>query len=582
MKSTFLKKQALIFLFIWVSGGCAYFNTFYNAQQYFKEAEKIRLEKEGETISISSLDKYGKSIEKCQKVLTEFPDSKFKVDAILLMGKARYYRKDYNMAIENLKIVDQEGNEGQIEESSYWQSLCKWKKGNIQASIDDLTYLESTTRSKNIQSKCHLSLAEIRQELKEFDLSMEHLQLAAKYSKDRNEKGVIYGQLAEMAFKKESYELAMDGYEKVISNSLSKGKIEKAHLQILKILRIQKKFRQASRKIKGMLTDGKFKQIAGNLELELVQLYKAQGDDSEIETRLESITNDYQRTSVSAEAYFLLGEIYTSEKWNLDKAKEYFSQVSKEYSKSLFKPMAKSKMDAIELYLVAMKDLETHLTIHEADSIEFRSDSLEQNVSVTLPDRPVPELYYQLGDLEAFRFNRFDKGITYLVKIIDEFPESLFKPKAIFTLGFMYRTNGDTVKATDMENILLNDYPNSEYTSYLSDDVVIEIGKQEILFSEAETQYQLNPSSAVEDFKNVINLNPNSELAVSAAYTVSYYYDEHAKIDSALKYYQWIIKHHPKSDHATPSSNKVQLLQSVIAQLTVEKPDSISTSQDSH
>ena len=67
-----------------------------------------------------------------------------------------------------------------------------------------------------------------------------------------------------------------------------------------------------------MLIDDKFKRISGNLELELVQLYKAQGESEEIETRLESIVNDYQRTQVSAEAYYQLGQIYTSEKWDLD------------------------------------------------------------------------------------------------------------------------------------------------------------------------------------------------------------------------------------------------------------------------
>ncbi|MDP6400450.1 MAG: hypothetical protein QF622_03665, partial [Candidatus Marinimicrobia bacterium] len=46
------------FLFI---TSCAYFNTLYNAQRYFDEAEKIRLEKEGKAIPLSAMDKYGKT-----------------------------------------------------------------------------------------------------------------------------------------------------------------------------------------------------------------------------------------------------------------------------------------------------------------------------------------------------------------------------------------------------------------------------------------------------------------------------------------------------------------------------------------
>ena len=47
-----------------------------------------------------------------------------------------------------------------------------------------------------------------------------------------------------------------------------------------------------------MLTDDKFKYIAGNLELELVKLYKHQGEIDEAVNRLETIVNDRQRTLV--------------------------------------------------------------------------------------------------------------------------------------------------------------------------------------------------------------------------------------------------------------------------------------------
>ena len=85
--------------------------------------------------------------------------------------------------------------------------------------------------------------------------------------------------------------------------------------QILKILRIENNYRSAEKKIKSMLSDEKFNRISGELELELVQLYKAQGDFEDIESRLETIVNDYQRTTVSAEAYYQLGKIHTSDKW---------------------------------------------------------------------------------------------------------------------------------------------------------------------------------------------------------------------------------------------------------------------------
>ena len=581
MNSIFLPKTLFFVVIFLCSGGCAYYNTFYNAQQYYEEAEKIRLQKEGKTIPITALDKYGKTIQKCQKVLSDYPESKFRTDAFLLMAKSKFYRKDYDLAIDDIRIVTQTGNDNQIEEAQYLRALCKWKKGNAQTGIDELTRLLQISNSKEIQSKCHLSLAEIAQELKDSDLAMSHLLDGAKLTKSRDQKSVIYGRLAEMAFNKEDYDIAKDGYANVITNSLSKEKIENAHLQLLKILRIQKNYKAASRKIKGMLTDDKFKRIAGNLELELVQLYRAQGEISEIETRLESIVNDYPRTPVSAEAYYLLGKIYTSQKWDLKKAKEYFDQVSKESSKSLFSPMAKSLSKAIGTYQEAQKDLETHLTILSQDTtlVSTESDTLNSLVSVVTPDRTIPELYYQLADLEAFSFKRYTQGIQYLNQINSEYPESPFHAKSIFTMAFMFENMADSVNARSTRDHLLESFPNSEYAAYISEDVKVEKKKQEIFYLKAESQITSNPDNAIQLLKESIRLDEKSDLAVSAAYTISYHYDQSAEIDSALKYYQWIQDNHPRSDQYHSAAKRVQTLQMVLSSIETVT-DSISIIRD--
>ena len=69
MRPNLIKKIFLFNFLIILSNSCAYFNTFYNANQYYEEANKIRLEKDGQAVPITAMDKYGKAIEKCKKVL---------------------------------------------------------------------------------------------------------------------------------------------------------------------------------------------------------------------------------------------------------------------------------------------------------------------------------------------------------------------------------------------------------------------------------------------------------------------------------------------------------------------------------
>jgi tetratricopeptide (TPR) repeat protein len=293
----------------------------------------------------------------------------------------------------------------------------------------------------------------------------------------------------------------------------------------------------------------------------------------------------------------------------LNKAKEYFDQVSKESSKSLFSPMAKSLSKAIGTYQEAQKDLETHLTILSQDSTQISTEletpvfdpetgeetsdgmrfdpetgediieTLNPLVSVVTPDRTIPELYYQLADLEAFSFKRYTQGIQYLNQINSEYPESPFHAKSIFTMAFMFENMADSANAQSTRDHLLESFPNSEYAAYISEDVKVEKKKQEILYTKAESQITSNPDNAIQLLKESIRIDDKSDLAVSAAYTISYHYDQSAEIDSALKYYQWIQDNHPRSDQYHSAAKRVQTLQMVLSSIETVT-DSINIIRD--
>ena len=559
-------KRLLLVLLVLSISGCAYFNTFYNAQQYFKEAEKIRLTKDGKSISVSAMDKYGKTVKKCETILSDYPDSKYIIDARLLMGKARYYRSEYDLAIDDLNEVKMNGVDNQIDEASYWQALCKAKKGSVQSALNELNRLLKESNSEDIIAMCHRSLANLYEENNDYDVTLFHLKRAGELTKVSGEKALIYDKIAQKAFDSGDYDLSMNSYDMVTTNSLSKEKIEHSHLQILKILRIQKKYDKAEKKIKSLLTNDKFNRISGELELELVQLYRAQGENSEIETRLESIVNDYQRTAVSAEAYYQLGQIYTSEKWNLDKAKEYFDMVSKEYSRSLFSPLSKGQGNAIMVYKKALEDILLHENIIDAiNKKETMVDSIEMSASLeNPPSRGIPELYYQIADLEAFSFNRYDESVEYLNKIINNHPSSEFVAKARFALIYVYDVKGDTISTMKAKENLMNFHPFSEYSYYLNDSIKMKPSIQKTLMFEAESQANINRKNAIQLYKNAINADSVGIHAASAAFSVGYFYDQEAILDSAIKYYSWVNIYHPNSEHAKKAKNRINVLNDVI------------------
>ena len=548
---------------------CAYFNTLYNAQQYFDEAETHRLEKEGKIIPLSAIDKYGKTIQKCQKSLKEYPNSRWKVDAYLLMSKARYYRKDYDVALENLDTVIIQGHTEQIDEGKYWIALCKWKKGTSSSAVNELKGLLEATSYDFIKARCYLSLADISDENSKTEEALQYLEYGAKLTKNRAQRGLLYGQLADLAFKRNNYSIAKNAYKQVITNSLSKEKIEKAHLQILKIYRLENEYKSASKKIKSMLVDDKFKNISGNLELELVQIYLSQKEFDESINRLETIVNNYQRTEVSSEAYYLLGNIYTTQRWDLQKSKEYFEKVGKEYAKSIYKPLANSRVKTIDKYLDIYEKYQNSQreNKNEVDSLALNKNLVNDSLSTMVKEnkKTIPEITYELADIEWFGFKRKNESIKYFMNIINNFSNSPFHPKALFTLSYIYMTVDDSTEASKMENILIDKYPNSDFVSFIKSNSATNYTDDEALFLKIQDEWISDWNNSVKLFDDLISTTIRNDLSVSAAYFLGYNFDQVSQIDSAIKYYSWINDNYPESEHASMAKTRLNTLNNAVS-----------------
>ena len=191
--------------------------------------------------------------------------------------------------------------------------------------------------------------------------------------------------------------------------------------------------------------------------------------------------------------------------------------VSKESSRSIFSPMANNYSKAIDLYQIALKDVEKHskMDIYESNTAQ---DSLVDSTKASVPkevrpDRTVPELYYQLADLEAFTFDRYEESISYLENIIDEFPESNFKSKSMFALVFVYEELDDSISSEQTKLNLLKNFPDSEYTSYLTGGSGITgSNEQKRIFKEAESEMLYDKKKGIDKLKSVIQIDSEGRI----------------------------------------------------------------------
>ena len=548
-------------IFISCANFKAYFNTFYNAEEFFEKAEKIRLQNRGEKIPQSAINDYEKVIEKSRFVMDEYPDFKLRKKAFILIVQSHFYRGELREAMGTLGELKNEFGDKVYVEVEFWTSLVKWKQNKPQPAINGLNELINFSLNVDMEAKVYLAIAEIFLEQKMYSEAMDNLEKSAERIQDQNEKGQIYYRIAELSFDAKSYDRALSGYQEVIKNSQSKKQIQEGNLKTVQIYRLKGNLDLATNSIKNMLLDDNYKTIFPNLELELAKLYDQQNMISESRNRLASIVQDYPKTTVSAEAYYMLGNYSIEQDWDMEDALKQYSSVVKENKQSLYAQPAQVRIKEINTYQQSKLDLESwSLRIAESDTIaDFHFTEDEQN--------ELAKNLYSLIELEAFHFDRSDTGLVYLDLLIQYAYQSKLFPKALYAKSVILEDKGELSLSKLLKQRIVNEFPKTDFAlAIINTDKSYKImtSTSDEKLVTAERKWSDNPALAMDGYREIVIEDTVSESSAQAAYFLAYQYDYHfVKPDSALKYYEWILKHHSDSYQAEPSGKRAAFLNSV-------------------
>lgn len=561
---SFLLYVAILFI------SCAnlkpYFNTFYNAEEYFNKAEKNRLENRGDILPQSAINDYKKVVDKSQMIIDTYPEFKWREKALLLIIQSHYHLGELQQAYSALDDMENEFGDLVHIEVTYWTSLIKWKQGKPQPAINGLNDLIQYGLNSDMKAKVYLSIAEIYFEQGMKLESMDYLEKGAEIIQIPNEKGQIYYRIASLSFEDKDYNRAISAYKQVIKNSQSKKQIQEGHLKTVQIYRLKGDFDLAGNTIKNMLLNEDYKSIFSSLELELAKLYQQQNMLPESINRLESIVQDYPKTEASAEAFYLLGNYSISQDWNLDAALKHFKSVERENRKSLYRQPAQMRIKEIAAYIESKLDfIPWESRIIASDTIaDFRFSTTEQNI--------LSKILYSLNELESFHFNRSDSGLVYLDLLIQFADQSKLFPKALYAKSIVLDVQGDSVGTAEIKQRIINEFPKTVYAlAIINADntykLLITTSDKQLV--SAEKTWLTNPALALDSYREIISEDTVSESSVKAAYFLAYQYDYYlVQPDSAIKYYDWILKYHGESDQALPSEKRFVFLNKILADTT--------------
>ncbi len=402
---------------IWMA--CAYFNTFYNAQNYFKEGKKMVTH---DTLRFDN-DNFDKAIEKSTAVLVKYPNSRYVDDAFFIMGVSYYYKGDYSRALEKLDFLLYNYPESKYySEALYYQGLAYFKQHRFAQAI---IALEEARESRRLRTKAMLALGYVHFESKDYVALMKLANELLNHPMSSQDRRWVLTLLAEAQRNQQQYSDACETYQKLLELAKTREDKRELKLKIAETYLDMDEYQTCRTFLEGEY-DSEFRMILADLNVELGDIKSAK------DIYLEIGLSDFSPST--AEAFYALAELYRLED-SVELAIAYYDSSVKRAAESEYGLKSKTIADVLR-----------------------RADALSKDtVDIDRAQFLLAEIYFvDLDDPQRAR-------VEYQ-KVYTEFPESIWAPKALYAeLWIAGHVLQDDTLAHRLLSDLSTKYPDSEY-----------------------------------------------------------------------------------------------------------------------
>ena len=323
---------------------CVYFNTYYNAQKYFRQAEKARLEEEETTRGsrrnsqiggrespigekgtstrrsqgrgnrpASSAKLYEKAVEKASAVLEQYKDSDFIDDAMFLAGRALYWQRDYRFAAQSFQDLETHFPQSEyFDEAMYWRGLCLEAQSEYGEAAAVYRSLLSTAGPQTA-AKAGFRIGEIAYQEGNHPLAIQEYAATLKsFSKTdlRAELWLRIGETHVELTDQTRLDSALVAFDRVLKESPSDEIAYWARLNRGLVLQEMGDAEAAREAYLKLLKGGKYRSFEGKTRIVLGQYYQVEDQLSAALEQYEKVRDDFPQTESSAMALYRTGQLY--------------------------------------------------------------------------------------------------------------------------------------------------------------------------------------------------------------------------------------------------------------------------------
>lgn len=399
---------------------CAYFNTFYNAQNYYNQGMKLV---SNDTLKTDS-EFFDKTIEKCAMVIVKYPESRYVDDALFMMGTSYYYKGDYIRALEKLEFLTTNFPGSKFyDDAMYYIGLAYYKLEKINKSI---IALKEAGRFKYFKKRANVMLCYAYYRDHNYQELINTANLLLKEKLNRKEKMMILNILSEAEYALKDYESA---------------------LQTLNSITLLAQNTEEKKKIK----------------LKMANIYLEMG---QYENCKEFLENEYD-----PEFRLMLADLNARTN-NIEEAKQIYQEVkespSQEYSTKALYELARiaEREDSLELAISYYDTLSIKATGELLTKAKVRAEVLKKITEFSSKTENIDMAQFSLGELYFVELKDIAKAMEHYENVYKNYPKSELSPKALyanFWINKMILKQDST--AQYLAEKLAKDYPHTEYTN---------------------------------------------------------------------------------------------------------------------
>jgi len=405
---------------------CAYFNTFYNARQFHKQAMTAK-GKEQDKLQSSTLELFDKSIEKSAIIIKEHPRSRWVDDALFMMGKCYYEKREYVRARDKLDALDLfYPNSPLRHQAAYHRGLCYLEEKNY--GLAAVAFAELAEKNPRYKELCLYRLGEtyFRQAdyVKCLDFYNDFLN---KFPKTKH-RAAVWGYMGDAASNLKDHRPALEYYVRALKVTKSKEERDRFKLKVGQCYLLLQDYAGGLNYLRGEVAPG-FLLLKG-------KILKAAGRKAEQLKLLRELARSQLENEMAAEVFYEIGLVYQADEI-YDTALVHFDSA---YARAAASPCGENSIKCIQ-------------TINKI--LEYRAKSQDD------PARA----QFLLAELYFVNLSDTTRALAEYEKVYQGFADSPFAPKAMYAYAWITENmlHQDSLARIAYRQ-LIEKYPDTEYS----------------------------------------------------------------------------------------------------------------------